>query len=127
MYPLGQQFRIVRFEGKLTRHDVDQKKIEDRGWLALSIQIMPKDIAEQRPAGHGRDDPNSNPFLPPPVGRLQFSVNPFTMGKELIGPELCFKICCCFICVFACVAVAVLGIYYQTIFAPIIASIEGDD
>jgi hypothetical protein len=35
------------------------------------LQIMPKAKAEQRPNGVGRDDPNANPFLPPPVGRMQ--------------------------------------------------------
>ena len=37
------------------------------------------------PVGAARNDPNTNPFLPPPVGRLTFSWNPFVLGSELCG------------------------------------------
>jgi len=40
----------------------------------------------------GRDNPNNDPYLPPPVGRMQLSLNPFTMMKELCGPEIMFKV-----------------------------------
>ena len=45
----------------------------------------------------GRTDPNTNPALPPPSGRLKFSLNPFTMGSELCGPALCAQITCCLV------------------------------
>ena len=38
-----------------------------------SVQIWPKDKATLMPVGGGRNEPNTNPFLPPPVGRLKFS------------------------------------------------------
>jgi hypothetical protein len=38
-----------------------------------SVQIWPKDKALVMPAGAGRNEPNSNPFCPPPVGRFKFS------------------------------------------------------
>jgi len=29
--------------------------------------------------GKGRDAPNVNPYLPPPIGRFEWSLNPFKM------------------------------------------------
>lgn len=45
---------------------------EPMGSILLSIEVLPLAMAETRPAGFGRSDPNSNPFLPQPVGRLKF-------------------------------------------------------
>jgi len=67
------------------------------GSICYSIQIWPKDKATAMNVGPGRNEPNTNPFCPPPVGRLKFSWNPFVMGSELCGPVLCAKIFCCFI------------------------------
>jgi hypothetical protein len=68
------------------------------GSVSYSIQIWPKDKSVAMPAGAARSDPNSNPYLPGPVGRLKFSLNPFVMGSELCGPVLCGKIFCCLMC-----------------------------
>lgn len=38
-----------------------------------SVQIWPKDKALVMQAGAARNEPNSNPFCPPPVGRFKFS------------------------------------------------------
>ena len=46
-------------------------QVVEGGQVAVSIQICTKREVETRPNGFGRDDPNSNPFLPPPVGRMQ--------------------------------------------------------
>ena len=43
---------------------------------------------EERPAGFGRSDPNSNPTLPKPTGRLKFTLNPFSLFFGLLGPKL---------------------------------------
>lgn len=40
---------------------------------------MPKWKAEVSTVGKGRDAPNINPFLPPPVGRIHWSWNPFEL------------------------------------------------
>ena len=64
------------------------------------------------PAGRGRGEPNTNPTLPKPVGRLKFSLNPFRMLARLIGPKYCRRLqrlCCGTICL----VVAVLLIYYM--------------
>ena len=55
--------------------DVEAGTQENRGKLAISIDIVPEEEAQLRKAGFGRDEPNTNPFLPPPVGRRQFSLN----------------------------------------------------
>ena len=56
--------------------------------------------------GEARQEPNHSPFLPPPVGRLSFSLNPFKMLSQLVGPKLLRKIycytclaCCCALCI----------------------------
>ena len=63
------------------------------------MQLVPKDEAEKNKVGTGRSAPNHSPFLPPPTGRLKFSLNPFKMFTALLGPSLCMKIMCCLICV----------------------------
>ncbi len=38
-----------------------------------SVQLWPKEKAVVMPQGAARNEPNSDPFLPPPVGRMSFS------------------------------------------------------
>merc|ERR1712086_373145 len=83
-----------------------------RGKLCLSINILPKAIADSVPAGFGRTAPNTNPFLPPPAGRLKFTLNPFAMGSQLCGPALCAQFTCCLVCV----ASVLLMIFCQPVF-----------
>jgi len=68
------------------------------GKLCISMQIIPKPLVDTAPAGFGRTDPNTNPYLPPPTGRLKFSLNPFVMGSELCGPKICAQLTCCIVC-----------------------------
>ena len=83
---------------KLEKSDHNGGKPVPMGSICYSVQIWPKAMAEMHPAGAARGDPNSNPFLPPPVGRLKFSWNPFVLGSALCGPKLCFYFSCCLIC-----------------------------
>mmetsp|Transcript_4768 Transcript_4768/g.4826 ORF Transcript_4768/g.4826 Transcript_4768/m.4826 type:complete len:122 (+) Transcript_4768:234-599(+) len=71
---------------------------EPMGRVCYGIQIWPKDKAMIMNVGNGRSQPNQDPFLPPPSGRLQFSWNPFYMCMQICGPSLCAKILCCIIC-----------------------------
>jgi len=50
------------------------------GQIKVSFELVPKDQALRCPVGKGRDDPNIDPFLPPPVGRIHWSWNPCTMA-----------------------------------------------
>lgn len=50
-----------------------------------------------------------NPYLPPPVGRMQLTANPLLMAKELIGPKMCLRITICCGCVGCMLFLAVFG------------------
>ena len=77
------------------------------GKIRLSVELLPVKIAKQLPAGFGRDNPNSNPFLPPPEGRAQFSLlHPCRSLRLLLGDKLCLKIVC-FFCLLIIVALLI--------------------
>ena len=47
--------------------------------LRLDMRLYPGDDAKANPVGEARSDSNMQPFLPPPIGRISFSLNPFAM------------------------------------------------
>lgn len=82
--------------------------IEKHGLVRIRIDITTMEYAEKNKVGSARDEPNNNPFLPPPIGRLHFSLNPCEMYKQLIGPEMRRKIaiwCCITISSVLCVMI----------------------
>jgi len=85
---------------KLMRKDFETGEEEEVGEVAISVSIIPKNMADSNPAGFGRKEPNNDPYLPEPQGRLKFTLNPFSMGTQLFGPALCARIACCLCCVF---------------------------
>jgi len=101
---------------KMVHHDHKRGRIADRGSVAISIEILPKDVALVRPAGHGISSPNTNPTLPPRTGRLSLSLNPFYLLSALCGPEVAVTI---FLC--GCLALFLfvwfyVGVYYESIY-----------
>ncbi|CAM9603592.1 unnamed protein product [Heterosigma akashiwo] len=87
-----------------TDHNTGTK--QQMGKVCLSISIYPKDQANAQPVGFGRSAPNMNPYCPPPVGRLKFSLNPFSMLSQLLGPKItCYVICCLFLVLFALLSI----------------------
>lgn len=68
---------------KISQKDHNTDKVTPMGQICYSIQIWPKDKANLFPVGSARTEPNTNPFCPPPVGRLKFSWNPFVLGSEV--------------------------------------------
>jgi len=110
---------------KLTYHDHEANCIYDRGELALSVEIVPWEEAEARKVGYGRDEPNTNPYLPPPMGRMQFTVNPIIMLKELMGPTILFRICCCICIMLILVIILFVGTYTSGLVS-IIQIFKGD-
>mgnify|MGYP007004894115 CR=1 FL=1 len=85
----------------------DKGQIKINGKLKLQIDIVPKKEALSNPVGEAQSEPNVNPFLPKPFGRIEFSLNPFKMLNQLIGPALRRKIyCCC--CIVICCALCVM-------------------
>ncbi len=59
-------------------------KIEKTGKVRIQVDIYPKALAEMNKVGEARQEPNCNPFLAPPVGRLSFSLNPLKMFVSYI-------------------------------------------
>lgn len=65
-----------------------------RGELEISIELLPKSLADKRLAGEGRDPPNAHPELPEPEGRESFSVtSPFAALKSLVGSRVYGQLC----------------------------------
>ena len=73
------------------------------GRVLCSIEVVPEWYADLHPVGKGREEPNRNPYLPPPVGRIKFTLNPITCLNQFTGPRFrkkCYKIVgitCCII------------------------------
>ena len=68
------------------------------GKVLCSLDILPKRFALSNKVGKGRSEPNINPYLPPPVGRFQFTLNPFKLINQLVGPKFrrkCYTYCIC--------------------------------
>ena len=55
------------------------------GRVRISMNITPGDLAKANAVGAGRSEPNHSPFLPPPVGRISFSLNPITMLVKIFN------------------------------------------
>ncbi|DBA05321.1 TPA: hypothetical protein N0F65_007483, partial [Lagenidium giganteum] len=89
--------------------DRETGKSMNMGKMGVSIQILPFKEAEANAVGNGRGDPNMNPFLPPPVGRMRLTANPIMMMKELIGPAMCLRITICLCCLGCTMFFAMFG------------------
>jgi hypothetical protein len=88
----------------------DKGEFENNGFVRVQIEIVPADHADTNKVGAAREEPNANPFLPPPVGRLSFSLNPIKMFNQLVGPAMRRKIycwCCIVLCCVLCLTLAV--------------------
>jgi len=77
--------------------------------LRLDMRLYPGDDAKANPVGEARSDSNMQPFLPPPIGRISFSLNPFAMLSQLMGPALWNKIKAG-ICLVCCLALCIASI-----------------
>ena len=63
------------------------------GEVLISVEMVPaKDASGRLENAEGRDEPNRHPKLPPPTGRLAFTLNPFVMGWRLLGPTYCMRV-----------------------------------
>eukprot|EP00479_Gromia_sphaerica_P012959 TRINITY_DN702_c0_g1_i3.p1 TRINITY_DN702_c0_g1~~TRINITY_DN702_c0_g1_i3.p1 ORF type:complete len:172 (+),score=42.62 TRINITY_DN702_c0_g1_i3:333-848(+) len=86
--------------------------------IKVSVEILPQATAQQMPAGLGRSDPNMNPTLPEPEGRLHFT-GPLQFLKDIMGDELygkwCGKIGMCMGLVF-CIILANLFVGLASVF-----------
>lgn len=112
-------------ELKIEFHDEDSfwlqfkdKKGDYVGKVRVQIDIVPIDKAEANNVGEGRTEPNHSPYLPPPIGRLEWSWNPFKMLDQCVSKSIRNKILCALfiiICLAMCIA------FFPIIFGDIIA------
>ena len=84
----------------------EKGQIEVNGKLRLQIDVYPKADAEKQKVGEAQSEPNTNPMLPPPEGRLTFSLNPCTMINQLVGPNF-RRAGAAIICMILCIALLV--------------------
>lgn len=85
----------------LKRPNTDGNTVSKCGAVLISLEAMPQWKADICKVGLGRDEPNCNPYCPPPFGRFEWSLNPFKMFNQCVGPKMRKKICQ-LICVVAC-------------------------
>ncbi|KAE9008073.1 hypothetical protein PF011_g10847 [Phytophthora fragariae] len=73
----------------MTTRDSHTRDRVRAGELLVSVEILPKHLAEVRSAGLGRGEPNNFPFLPEPADRLHLSAmwNPCYVLEALMGPK----------------------------------------
>ena len=74
----------------LSRKNFDTGEYKKVGNILISVELLPKALADSRPAGFGRSEPNMNPTLPAPVGRVNWGMmwNPCYMIQEFCGPKI---------------------------------------
>ena len=109
----GIKFWVQCYKGKKEAAGQGEKS----GRVMCSLEILPKKNAELDKVGKGRDEPNVNPYLPPPVGRLEFTLNPFKMMNQCVGPKFRRKCYCYILC---CLLVAYLVFALPSIFSGIL-------
>jgi len=85
--------------------------LEKNGYVRIRVDIVPMEYAIKNPVGSAREDPNIEPYLPPPIGRMTFSLNPCEMYKQLIGPAARRKICI-WLSICVCITLTILIGYY---------------
>ena len=101
--PNDKKFSNIEFAGKDEDEEgvkfwVQMEKNGKKGGRVLcSLEVLPQWYADLHPVGVGRGEPNMNPYLPPPVGRIKFTLNPIKMLNQFTGPKFRKK-CYCLIC-----------------------------
>ena len=72
-----------------------------KGRIKINFEIIPFDIAKNWEIGKGRNNPNINPYLPYPIGRIKWVSSPFKLIKNIIpNDRIRNKICSLIICSF---------------------------
>ena len=71
-----------------------EKNGKKSGRILCSLEILPEWYSNLNEVGSGRNEPNVNPYLPPPVGRITFTLNPVKMLNQFTGPKFRKKFYC---------------------------------
>ena len=87
-------------------------RTEKSGRILCSLEILPMWKAELMMVGKGRKEPNQYPYLPPPVGRFQWTFNPIKLMNQCVGSRFRKKMCC-FICIICLIVYLIFLIPYM--------------
>ena len=96
-----------------TTSQKDNKPVKIR----LDLRILPISAAKQCAVGTGRNEPNLDPYLTHPVGRIAFTMNPCKMIDQLVSPAFKRKMCT-YICIGLCIAlcVSLIPLVFSSVF-----------
>jgi len=75
--------------------------------IRIQVDVLPVAEALKNKVGEAREEPNVNPYLPKPEGRLEFSLNPLKMLEQLVGPGFRAKMYT-FICIALCITICIM-------------------
>jgi len=76
----------------------DEEPHSDNPSIMLTLEILPQDMADDQPAGKGRNHPNIDPYLEEPKGRFKPSFfSPIETVKGMVSPKYC-RMMGCLIC-----------------------------
>ena len=117
------KYKSIEFLGKMS--DPEQTKFwiqcyrnnTKSGRILCSLEFLPIWKASKCPVGKGRSEPNVDPYLPPPVGRFEWSLNPFKMLNQCVGPKVRKKLyvtICCICCAAYLIFLLPYMIYHLT-------------
>ena len=84
----------------------DKGVLECNGKVRIQVDVYPIADAVLNKVGEAREEPNVNPYLPLPVGRLTLSLNPLKMLNQFVGPGFRRKLYM-FLCIALCIAICV--------------------
>lgn len=111
-------FKANNFESKMENNGTTLKFRDDDTFYLITkregkevsvrvdLRILPGKDAKATEVGKARTEPNMEPYLPPPVGRLEFSLNPIKMLSQLVGKEFAAKFVSLVLLV-ACIALCI--------------------
>lgn len=95
-----------KFFVDFSARDSNGAKIET-GKVLISVEILPESKAKACKNGEGRSEPNIEPTLQPPEGRIQLTMNPIKMASQMIGADMRRKIYM-WGCIVCCVALCIM-------------------
>lgn len=67
---------------------IKHKSNSDPVRIRIDVRILSGVDANNQKVGDARSDPNHSPFLPAPINRFKFSMNPINMISQLFGPDI---------------------------------------
>ena len=114
----GKSFATTRRQLLCRRGKRSKARKDDAsdGSIFTTMQIITKEIALDQKNGLGRSEPNQFPYLPPPEGRVEFSIlNPGQMLTDIVGQrqyKKCCRLCKTFACFFVFLGIFFIVAYY---------------